>query len=504
MTDLHSLQTLRSQALTAAWRDDPCDDICIDSWRLLRQHNQLPAHALKRLQNMAESILPAARSALYQGAVVNRSEQLPALHMALRAADPERFLPAATATEVLVGRQRMLQLADGLHHGRDGNERKITDIIHIGIGGSDLGPRLLLQALTAKQRPVNEQVPSLHFMSGPKLDWPTLRARLDPATTQVIVVSKSLGTTETLFNWQQLRAWQRLPELVVTAAPQRALAMGISRQQILPLWPWVGGRYSFASAVSLSAAAAIGSDQFEAVLAGAAAMDQHFLQQPVAANLPVQMALLDFWNHCIRRFPARGVFTYHPGLQLLSNWLQQLEMESNGKRVDQSGRCLQLPSAALLFGGDGPQSQHAMFQSLHQGQRDWPLELIGVMPQPGNDAMRLLLAQLLGQWESLHQGDDQPDPARALPGQRPVTAMLLPDLSAHTLGRLLAAYEHKTFTLASLIGCNPFDQWGVEAGKRSTARIVKALSDQPSGSSSDAKASLSRKLQQVLDWLQVG
>ncbi|GAB4113552.1 MAG: glucose-6-phosphate isomerase [Wenzhouxiangellaceae bacterium] len=495
MTAPQTIATLRSQALTQAWRDDPCPDICIDGFRLLRRHNQLPHSALTLMQDMADQIVPAARSALYAGAPVNCSEQQAALHMALRAAEPARYLPDTTADEVLAARQRMLHIADCLHHGRSTDDRKITDVVHIGIGGSELGPRLLINALAAQQ-PGGEHVPAVHFMSGPDLHWPMLRARLDPATTQVIVVSKSLGTSETLFNWQQLRDWQQCPELVVTAAPQRAQALGIQAQHILPLWPWVGGRYSFASAVSLSAAAVIGSAQFLSLLQAAEAMDRHFLMQPMAENLPVQLALLDFWNHCIRRFPARGVFTYHPGLQLFSNWLQQLEMESNGKCVDPTGQRLQLPSAALVFGGDGPGSQHAMFQLLHQGERDWPLELVGVLPHSGDTGMQLLLAQLLGQWETLAGGDQQADPVRALPGQRPVTALLLPALDAATVGALLACHEHKTFTLASLIGCNPFDQWGVEAGKQATARIAAALS--ASGTDS---AAVSDSMQAVLNWL---
>jgi len=501
MTDPRDLQTLRSQALTRAWQDDTLSDICIDGFRLLRQHNQLPAHSLQLLQDMATSILPPARAALYRGEPVNHTEQQAALHMALRATEPEQFLPATTAKDLRAARKHMLHIADCLHHGRSPAGDNITDIVHIGIGGSDISTRLLQAALTVDQPKGIKQLPEMHFMSGPELHWPALRSRLDPATTQVIVVSKSLGTTETLFNWNQLRAWQHLPELVVTAASDKASAMGINQEQILPLWPWVGGRYSFASAASLTAATAMGSARFNELLSGAENMDQHFMQRPLPENLPVQLALLDFWNHCIRRFPARGVFTYHPDLRLLSSWLQQLEMESNGKLVDQSGRPLQLPAAPLVFGGDGPQSQHAMFQMLHQGQRDWPLELVGVMPQAGDDGMQLLLAQLLGQWESLELGDANADPVVALPGQRPVTAMLLPNLNPHTLGKLLAAYEHKTFALACLIGCNPFDQWGVEAGKRATARIAAALSGAEQDIDAVTNADISSKLGKVMLWL---
>jgi glucose-6-phosphate isomerase len=502
MTDPRTFKTLRSQALTRAWQGDAVSDICIDGFRLLRQHSQLPARSLQLLQDMASDILPPARYALYQGEQVNRSEQQAALHMALRATEPEQFLPATAAKDLCTARKHMLHIADCLHHGRSPAGDTITDIVHIGIGGSDLSARLLQGALTGDRYKGSDKLPQMHFMSGPELHWPALRSCLDPATTQVIVVSKSLGTVETLFNWNHLRAWQQMPELVVTAATDKATAMGIKPEQILPLWAWVGGRYSFASAASLTAAIAMGSARFKELLTGAENMDQHFMQQPLAENLPVQLALLDFWNHCIRRFPARGVFSYHPDLRLLSSWLQQLEMESNGKLVDQTGRPLQLPAAPLVFGGDGPQSQHAMFQLLHQGERDWPLELIGVIPKAGDHGMHLLLAQLLGQWESLELGDDSADPVLALPGQRPVTAMLLPNLNPCTLGKLLAAFEHKTFALACLIGCNPFDQWGVEAGKRATARIAAALTRDEQGKDAENKAAISSKLEKVMRWLQ--
>jgi len=498
MTDTQTMHALRRLALTRAWRDDPCDDVRIDKFRLLRRHNQMPQAALVLLQNMADDMLPAPRSALYQGAQVNHSEQQAALHMALRAADPAQFLPAATAADVVAARTRMLQIAARLHQGRSEHGDRITDILHIGIGGSDLSPRLL-QSLSATATAT--QCPNVHFLSGPCLHWPALRSKLNPATTQVMVVSKSLGTTETLYNWRLLRDWQQQPELVITAATDKALEMGIQPQQIIPLWPWLGGRYSFASAVSLSAAAVMGTTNFNALLAGAESMDRHFFQQPAARNLPVQLALLDFWNHCIRRFPARGVFTYHPSLSLFSNWLQQLEMESNGKRVDQTGQRLSLPAAPLLFGGDGPQAQHAMFQLLHQGERDWPLELIGVLPAAEDSGMQLLLAQMLAQWETLAQGDATADPVRQLPGARPVSGILLSDLSAHTLGAFLAACEHKTFTFASLIGCNPFDQWGVEAGKRCTRRISAALACAESTDDQHATA-LSQSMQDILAWIQ--
>lgn len=496
LPDAATIQALRSQALTKAWQLDPCADINIDGVLLLRRHCQLPAAALQQLEAMADRILPAARAALFAGEHVNRSENQPALHMALRAREPARYLHQQQATEVTATRQRMLHWADCLHQGHTPAGQHIRAIVHIGIGGSDLSPRLLQQALGLH----TTSTPEIHYLSAPATDWPTLQQRLDPASTQVVVASKSLSTTETLHNWQLVRDWQQqmVPEIVVTAATDKALAMGVDAQHMLPIWPWVGGRYSFASAVSLSAAAAIGAAQFEALLAGAEAMDEHFLQQPMQRNLPVQLALLDFWNHCIRRFPARGVFTYHPALRLLSNWLQQLEMESNGKSVSNDGTALASPSGPLLFGGDGIQAQHAIFQLLHQGERDWPLQLIGVMPEPDNASMQMLFAQLLGQLQAFSAGSDYDgkasNPLSYIRGQRPVSALLLPQLDAYTIGGLLACHEHKTFTLGSMIGCNPFDQWGVEAGKLASKLISAALQG-------DDHSELPTATSELLHWL---
>lgn len=429
-------------------------------------------------RQLAERLLAAADQAgiaesikaLYAGDAINKSEQRPALHMALRDPQPAYRLNAAQSQAVVDTRERVLSLAESLRTGRMPDGTRITDIVHIGIGGSDLSPRLLSRAL---QHP-GPNVPAVYFLSAPATNWPQLAEHLNPATTLVIAASKSFGTAETLHNLRLVRSWQQQQgaTLAVTANADAALAQGFNTDQILPLWPWVGGRYAFSSAVSLVAAVAMGDTAFQQMLAGAHALDRHFRDAALSDNLPLNMALVDFWQHVIGGYPGRGVFTFDPRLGLLSAWLQQLEMESNGKSVDIHGQPLNMSGAPLVFGGDGSDAQHALFQMLHQGQTVWPLELVGVLPAADDAAAQLLYAQLQGQAETFRRGDPDAAAHARLSGGRPVSLTTLDKLDAWHVGALLAAYEHKTFCLAQLIGCNPFDQWGVEAGKRATVAAL--------------------------------
>ncbi len=422
-------------------------------------------------QTAQQAGLKQAISELFAGAHINLSENRPALHMALRDPSPDYGLADDAIDDIFKARQQMAALTDSLHSGLLPSGEQIKDVIHVGIGGSDLSTRLLTRALGRS----NRHTPDIHFISAPATYWSSVAERLNPATTLLIATSKSFTTAETLYNLAMITDWQNQQgyRLAVTANPEQALQHGFNQTEILPLWPWVGGRYGFSSAASLAAAVSMGNPDFQSLLAGAHAMDQHFQHTPLIENLPVWMALIDLWQHVAGPYQARGVFTYDPRLSVLTSWLQQLETESNGKSVTATGEPLNMPGAPLVFGGDGSDAQHALYQMLHQGQTTWPLEFVGVRPQVDNPTSQLLFAQLQGQAETF-TGGDQNAPAHArLPGKRPVCITLLDQLDAWHVGALLAAYEHKTFCFGRLIGCNPFDQWGVEAGKRATRAALK-------------------------------
>lgn len=440
--------------------------------------------ALNLLSELAHAQqLEKAILALFSGAIVNQSEQRPALHMALRASDAQHLLPGDQAREVIETRHRMLDWAKRFSTGQTPTPaaQAITDIIHIGIGGSDLGSRLLADAL-----PDPQCRPRLHFISAPDpYLWQRLTAALDPRTTAVISTSKSFRTPETLLLTQAAIEWlgadyqKRL--FAITSAVDATTELGIPEAQVLPMWPWVGGRFSLWSAAGLMGAIAIGAPAFSQLLAGAERMDRHFQQQPLPHNLPVRMALLDYWQHSIQNYPVRGMFVYDQRLRLVPDWLRQLEMESLGKQVGQKGELLNHATAPMMIGGSGPDAQHAIFQALHQGTRPWPVELVSVAARSGKHEklQQLQWASMLAQAQALTHGrHDVDDPARILPGGRPVTCWLLADLQPATLGAWLAAYEHKVYALSCLWRINAFDQWGVEEGKRIAASLLSNERDQ--------------------------
>jgi glucose-6-phosphate isomerase len=355
-------------------------------------------------------------------------------------------------------------------------------IIHIGIGGSALGPALLLDALAR-----DGDGPAVHVVSN--IDGEALHramAACDPATTRLLVVSKTFTTAETLTNAETAIAWlaaagvsePRARAIAITAMPARAQAWGAGA--VLPFAETVGGRYSLWSAVGLPLAIRSGPQALADLRAGAAAMDAHFLGAPFARNLPVLAALADVWAAHGQGQQTRAVFCYDERLRLLPAYLQQLEMESNGKRVTRTGNSVPGLTAPITWGGTGTDAQHAVFQLIHQGTVVGPVEFVGVI-QPGHHLPashhRQLLANMLAQGAALLKGrsfdaalalsggDPALAHAKTFPGNRPSSTLLLNQLDAHTLGALIAFYEHRTFAAAVLLGINPFDQWGVELGK---------------------------------------
>jgi len=438
--------------------------------------------AIQRAEKMG---FAAARDALFSGAVVNPSENRPATHIAERGSGAPDEVDLATAR-----RQRMRALVDAVEAGAFGD---VTGILHIGIGGSVLGPHLLVDALG---RASKLEVRFLSNIDGQAVD-DAVKA-LDPATTLVVVVSKTFTTAETLANMEAALGWLREagvedPEgrlIAVTAAPENALDAGIDETRILQFGEGVGGRYSLWSAVGVSFALALGWDAFEELLEGAAEMDRHFRFSDGGANVPLLAAFADRLYVEDRGCQSRAVFGYDERLRLLPFYLQQLEMESNGKSVTTTGKPVDHPTAPVTWGGTGTDAQHAVFQLLHQGTVLVPVEFVAVRESEDTQAPehhRQLVLNAFAQGAALMQGRASDDAQRAYPGNRPSSTILLDRLDPRTLGALIAFYEHRTFANAVLLGINPFDQFGVELGKQ----IARQLSE---GADEDALDASTRAL----------
>ena len=433
----------------------------------------------------------AARERLFGGEAINSTEGRAVLHPALRAATGAAFtaLGEPVSAEVDAVRADMAAYARAVRSGAEtgGTGKAFTAIVHIGIGGSDLGPRVIWDAL----RPLAPAI-DLRFVANidPR-DMAEALTGLDPETTLVVVVSKTFTTQETLANARAAQAWLAagLPEagrdkhfIGVTAAPDKAVAFGCART--FAFRDWVGGRYSLWSAVSLSCVIALGPEVFEALLAGAAAMDDHFVAAPLEQNAPVLMALAQVWNVDGLNRPARTVAPYAHALRRLPAFLQQLEMESNGKRVHRDGSPVTRQTCPVVFGEPGTNGQHAFFQQIHQGPQVVPAEFVVVKATHGEATESPLWANALAQAQALMVGKtteaahaellaagetqaeaDRLAPHKTFPGNRPSTTIVMDRLTPETLGALLALYEHKTFVEGVVWDINSFDQWGVELGK---------------------------------------
>jgi glucose-6-phosphate isomerase len=413
-----------------------------------------------------------ARDCLFAGEIVNETENRPATHVAERGeGKPEDNRLAAER------HQRMRSLVDAIEGGAFG---EIDSILHIGIGGSALGPDLIIDALGRDADRFEVRV--LSNIDGEAFDEATWG--LDPASTLVVAVSKTFTTIETLTNLEAAVEWLREAGvadpygqvIAVTAAPDKAIQYGIDETRVLPFSEGVGGRYSLWSSVGLSIALALGWGAFEELLEGAAEMDRHVKLHDGTANIALLAAFADLFYTQNRRAQTRAVFAYDERLRLLPDYLQQLEMESNGKSVTAEGKPLGRPSAPVTWGGIGTDAQHAVFQLLHQGTTAIPVEFVAVVENEDSVDPRhhqLLLGNCFAQGAALMAGRQQEDPARAYPGDRPSVTILLQRLDARSLGALIAFYEHRTFANAVLLGINPFDQFGVELGKD----MARALDD---------------------------
>ncbi len=417
------------------------------------------------------SDLPEMRRRLFAGEVVNPTEHRAAEHSALRGVGKDSSVEEAAALL-----RRMQLLVTAIHEGDLG---EVRHLIHIGIGGSALGPALAVDALAREAALVD-----VHVVSN--IDGVALEAAFaacDPATTLIAVASKTFTTIETMTNAASALAW--LADngvadpagrvIALTAFPVKAVEWGVDETRVLPFAPSVGGRYSLWSSIGFPIAIAIGWDGFAAMLAGAATVDAHFRDSEGRANIPLLAAFADLYYARLKGCQTRAVFAYDERLRLLPSSLQQLEMESNGKRVTVEGEPAG-PTAPITWGGVGTDAQHAVFQLLHQGTHLVPIDFIASIA-PG-DALdpahhRILLMNCFAQGAALMAGRPSEDPARAYPGNRPSTTILLDDLDPATLGALIAFHEHRTFANAVMLGINPFDQFGVELGKEIANRIER-------------------------------
>ncbi len=388
------------------------------------------------------------REALLSGSRVNSTEDRAAWHTALRSGE-------AAPAEVKETLGRMKSLVSSAREAKT-----FKRVINLGTGGSDLGPRLLADALADG---------ALDVRFAANVDPRDLRRALegaDPESTLVVVVSKTFTTQETMANAAAAKQWGAKHFYAVTSNVEAAKRFGAA--EILPMWDWVGGRFSVWSAVGFAAACAIGWPGFEAVLAGGNEIDRHFADAPLEKNVPALMALVGVWNANFLGAQTHAVLPYSNGLRLLPAYLQQLEMESNGKRVDREGRVVDYATAPILWGAEGTVSQHSFHQLLHQGTPVVPADFVDV----GEDAV--LSANLQAQADALAYGteDAKLPPHKQYPGNRPSSILYLERLDARNLGRLIALYEHKVFTQGVIWNLNSFDQWGVELGKELARRIL--------------------------------
>lgn len=441
---------------------------------------------------------------MFRGERINTTEARAALHVGLRGSGPAQPGGRDVAPDVQRVLGAMRRFCDEVWSGkrRGATGRAFTDVVNLGIGGSDFGPAFATEAL----KPYARQLPRVHFVSN--ADGEHLAGELAgaaPETTLFIVSSKTMSTAETLANARSARGWIAAAVgetaaathfAAVTANVPAARALGIAPDAVFEYWDWVGGRYSLWSAVGLPVALAVGMDRFDALRAGAREMDEHFRSAPLERNAPVLAGLLGVWYADFLGAAAHAVLPYDQRLRRLPEYLQQLEMESNGKRVARDGVAVDYATAPVVFGATGTNAQHTFFQLLHQGTRLVPADFIACC-RPHHALAghhELLLSNFFAQTEALARGrtasevgaemrqkrisDDEIArllPHRVLPGNRPSTTLLLDRLDPRTLGALIAFYEHRTFVESVIWNVNAFDQWGVELGKELAGRLLSEL-----------------------------
>jgi glucose-6-phosphate isomerase len=495
LRELFAADDGRFSACSASW----------EGWLLDYSKQRIDSKAMALLCDLWRAAdLPGWMGRMRAGEAINHTERRAALHIALRhPAGKGPILQAGHDVMPAVHAEldKMRRFCAEVHgrHWRGATGEPITDIVNIGIGGSDLGPRMATQALMAFRHPELR----VHYVANlDGADLATTLSTLQPRTTLFIIASKTFTTQETMQNAASARAWlvQALGEaavarhfVAVSTNLTEVARFGIDPANAFTFWDWVGGRYSLWSVIGLPLALGVGFENFQRLLAGAHAMDEHFFTAPPAQNLPGLLALLEVWNTNFLGADNRALLPYSQSLGLLPRYLQQLEMESNGKPVDRQGESLACAVAPILWGEAGTNGQHAFYQLIHQGHRLIPCEFIACREPdfdlPGHHAK--LLANCFAQSEALMRGKTLTEtmaellaggmtadeaarlaPFRSFPGNQPSTTLLLPRLDPWSLGALLALYEHKVFAESVIWDINPFDQWGVEYGKQLASRLL--------------------------------
>ncbi|WP_070289167.1 glucose-6-phosphate isomerase [Janthinobacterium sp. HH106] len=503
--------SLREVHLRQLFAADPArfSTMTVDAAGLLLDYskNRVDATAMALLMDLArERGVEAQREAMFTGEKINLTEHRAVLHTALRAPRGTRLMVDgqdidADVQDVL---QRVKAFTDKVRNGSwlGYTGKPICDIVNIGIGGSDLGPKMACLALRSYANPGLE----MHFVSNVDgHDMEATLSKVDPETTLFIVASKTFVTAETMLNANTARAWFLLEGeekdlaqhfVAVSTNTQAIVDFGISPDNMFPFWDWVGGRYSVWSSIGLAVALSVGFEYFSDFLAGAHAMDQHFRQAPLEDNMPVVLAMVGFWNRQFLDCGSVSIAPYHQDLSRFAAYLQQLDMESNGKRVTKDGVPVDVPTGPVIWGDCGTNAQHAYFQLLHQGTDITPIDFIAALRAthdlPGHhDA---LLANCFAQSEAFMTGKTAEEvrldlqaqglpeseiealvPHKTFPGNRPSNTILMDQLTPTTLGALIALYEHKTFVQGVLWNVNSFDQWGVELGKVLAKKIQAEL-----------------------------
>ena len=508
LRELFAADAQRFARLSVTWND----------WLLDYSKQRVAPETMHLLQGLWHAAdVPGWILRMRNGDAINHTEDRAALHIALRhpaSAGPILHGGHDVMPAVHHELDRMQAFVGKIlgRHWRGATGEPISDVVNIGIGGSDLGPRMATQALAAFRHP-DIRVHYVANLDG--ADLATTLAALQPRTTLFVIASKTFTTQETMQNAASARHWlvQALGEaaverhfVAVSTNLVEVARFGIDPANAFAFWDWVGGRYSLWSAIGLPLALAVGFDNFRRLLAGAHAMDGHFFSAPPAENLPGLLALLEIWNSNFLGADNRALLPYSQSLGLLPRYLQQLEMESNGKQTDRQGQPLQCAAAPVLWGEPGTNGQHAFYQLIHQGGHLIPCEFIACRQPdfdlPGHHPK--LLANCFAQSEALMRGKTlaettaelaaggmAPDqvarlaPYRSFPGNQPSTTLLLPRLDPHTLGALLALYEHKVFVQSIIWDINPFDQWGVEYGKQLANRLLPIIEGKAPGAGLD-------------------
>jgi len=475
--------------LEGLWKEDPargdaltfqCAGIAVDFSK-----QRIDPHAVRLLTELArERDVPACIATLFAGEKVNITEGRPALHMALRGDERVSVDGQDIYPEVQRNRERMRVFAEAVREGqwRGATGEKFTHVLALGIGGSALGPRLVMEALRGEA-----EGPEVRFVANiDAAEFDDAVRGLDPASTLVVIASKTFTTQETMVNAQAAREWivrslgeEAVARHVIAASAnyEEAARFGLPECNVFPFGSWVGGRFSLWSSVGLPIAIGLGSQRFEQLLAGAHAADLAFRSSALENNLPALLGLVGIWNRNAEEIASHAVLPYASRLESLPAFLQQLEMESNGKRVDAEGNPVDFDTCPVVWGGVGTNGQHAFHQWLHQGTEGASCDFIVVAQPMGAQRAHheILLAHACAQSEALMEGLATPTTHKACPGDRVSTTLVLPALDAFHLGALIATYEHKVFVQGVVWGINSFDQFGVELGKTIAGQVLPAV-----------------------------